>query len=306
VRAGQDAGVSASRIVSLLPSVTETVVALGLGEHLVARSHECDFPRWVTTLPAVTAGCLPADAVTQAQVDAAVTEAAQGGMPLYRVDEALLADLAPDLVVTQSLCDVCAVDEGLVLGVLRRLDPPPQMLSLAPRRLDEVIDSVRDVAEAAGAPARGDALAADLRRRLHAVRMRTAALRPVRVAAVEWIDPPWSAGHWVPDQIAVAGGEDVLARAGERSTRISWDDVRAARPDVVVLMPCGLSLADTLALAADVPVVDARVVAVNASGLFSRPGPRLVDGVEVLSQILHPTPADPPPGDSWGYLPTLG
>jgi len=169
-----------------------------------------------------------------------------------------------------------------------------------------VIDSVRDVAEAAGALARGDALAADLHRRLHAVRMRTAALRPVRVAAVEWIDPPWSAGHWVPDQIAVAGGEDVLARAGERSTRISWDDVRAARPDVVVLMPCGLSLAETLALAADVPVVDARVVAVNASGLFSRPGPRLVDGVEVLSQILHPTPADPPPGDSWGYLPTLG
>ncbi len=304
--AGQDADVSASRIVSLLPSVTETVVALGLGEYLVARSHECDFPRWVMTLPAVTAGCLPADAVTQAEVDAAVTGAAQAGTPLYRVDEVLLADLAPDLVVTQSLCDVCAVDEGLVLGVLRRLDPPPRMLSLAPGRLDEVIDSVRDVAEAAGAPARGDALAADLRRRLHAVRMRTAALRPVRVAAVEWIDPPWSAGHWVPDQVAAAGGEDVLARAGERSSRISWDDVRAARPDVVVLMPCGLSLADTLALAADVPVLDARVVAVNASGLFSRPGPRLVDGVEVLSQILHPTPADPPPGDSWGCLPTLG
>jgi iron complex transport system substrate-binding protein len=295
-------GLMSRRIASLLPSVTETVAALGLGDRLVARSHECDYPPWVTDLPAVTEGRLPADAVTQAQIDDAVTMAAAAGSALYSVDSALLTSLSPDLVITQSLCDVCAVDEGLVSGAIRGMHPPATLLSLSPGRLDEVIDSVCDVAAAAGEPARGQQLRDSLRARLDAVRARVAGRPPVRVAAVEWLDPPWSAGHWVPDQVAAAGGVEVLITPGERSARMTWDDVIAAAPDVVVLMPCGLSLAEVQALAGDIPPLPGRVAAVDASGLFSRPGPRLVDGVEVLAAMLHPDPSDPPPGDAWAWV----
>jgi len=273
----------ARRIASLLPSVTEIACALGLGDRLV------------------TAGRLPPDVTTQAQVDDAVTQAASAGEALYEVHADLLGSLAPDLVLTQSLCDVCAVDEDQVRAALGAIDPPPAIVSLAPGRLDEVIDSVADVARAAGVEERGDQLIAGLRRRLAAVRERVAGARPVRVAAVEWLDPPWSAGHWVPDQVAAAGGEEVMISAGARSARISWDDVRAARPDVVVLMPCGLSLAQVAELAHQVPPLPVPVAMVDASGLFSRPGPRLADGVEVLAAILHPRPGDPPPGDAWAW-----
>jgi len=292
----------ARRIASLLPSVTETVAALGLGDRLVARSHECDYPSWVTDLPAVTRGRLPEDALTQAQIDEAVTEAAATGSALYSVDGALLKSLSPDLVITQSLCDVCAVDEGIVSQAIRGMDPPATLLSLSPGRLDEVIDSVRDVAAAAGEPALGEDLRNSLHARLDAVRARVAGRPPVRVAAVEWLDPPWSAGHWVPDQVAAAGGVEVLMGAGERSARITWDDVIAAAPDVVVLMPCGLSLSEVQALVGDLPPLPGRVAAVDASGLFSRPGPRLVDGVEVLAAMLHPEPGDPPSGDAWAWV----
>ena len=296
----------AERIASLLPSVTEIACALGLRDRLVARSHECDFPPGIEDVPAVTSSRLPADAVTQAQVDAAVTDAARAGEALYDVDAALLARLAPDLVITQSLCDVCAVAEGAVLAAVRDLDPPARVLSLAPGRLDEVIASVQDVADAAGVPEAGHDLVASLRGRLDALRARTAGRPPVRVAAVEWIDPPWSAGHWVPDQVAAAGGVEVLVAPGARSARATWDEVAAARPDVVVLMPCGLSLAEVLDLAADVPPMAARIAAVDASGLFSRPGPRLVDGAEVMARILHPRAGDEPGGDAWAWLPGPG
>lgn len=291
----------ADRIASLLPSVTEIACALGLRDRLVARSHECDYPHDVTDLPAVTAGRLPADAVTQAQVDAAVTEAAGAGEALYEVDERLLVSLAPDLVLTQSLCDVCAVDEGLVLGAVRRLDPPARVLSLSPGRLHDVIESVRDVARAAGVPQRGDELAAGLHARVSAVRAAVAGRPRPRVAAVEWVDPPWSAGHWVPDQVAAAGGHEVMIAPGERSARMSWDDVVAARPDVVVVMPCGLSLPEAMALVSEVPPLPCPVAVVDASGLFSRPGPRLVDGVQVLAEILHPGVAGPPGEGAWAW-----
>lgn len=297
-----DRRMSAVRIASLLPSVTEIACALGLADRLVARSHECDYPPEVERLPAVTAGRLPADAVTQAQVDDAVTQAARDGEALYDVDGALLASLAPDLVLTQSLCDVCAVDEDTVRRALGHMQPPAALLSLAPGRLDEVVDSVGDVAHAAGVEDRGEALMGALRARLDAVARRVAGRPRVRVAAVEWLDPPWSAGHWVPDQVAAAGGEEVLIAPGSRSARITWDDLAAARPDVVVLMPCGLSLAEVRELAQLVPPLGVRVAAVDASGLFSRPGPRLVDGVEVLAHMLHPLPGDPPPGDAWAWV----
>jgi iron complex transport system substrate-binding protein len=292
----------AQRIASLLPSVTEIACALGLGDRLVARSHECDYPPQVLRLPAVTAGRLPPDAVSQAQVDEAVTQAAAAGEALYDVHADLLASLAPDLVLTQSLCDVCAVDEDQVRRALRAVEPPPGIVALAPGRLDEVIDSVGDVARAAGVEDGGDAVMAGLRGRLAAVREHVAGAPRVRVAAVEWLDPPWSAGHWVPDQVAAAGGGEVLIAPGARSARISWDDVRAAQPDVVVLMPCGLSLAQVAELADEVPDLPMPVAMVDASGLFSRPGPRLVDGVEVLAAILHPGQDDAPPGDAWAWL----
>lgn len=297
---------TAARMATLLPSVTEIACALGLRDRIVARSHECDFPPGIESVPAVTSSSLPADAVTQAQIDVAVTDAARAGEALYDVDAALLARLAPDLVITQSLCDVCAVAEDAVRAAVRGLEPPARVLSLAPGRLDEVIDSVQDVADAAGVPDAGQDLRESLRARLDAVRARVAGRPPVRVAAVEWIDPPWSAGHWVPDQVALAGGMEVLVAAGERSARATWDQVAAARPDVVVLMPCGLSLAEVVDLADAVPDIDARVAAVDASGLFSRPGPRLVDGVEVMAAMLHPQPGDEPAGGSWTWLPGRG
>lgn len=297
---------TATRIATLLPSVTEIACALGLRDRIVARSHECDFPPGIEAVPAVTSSRLPADAVTQAQIDVAVTDAAVAGEALYDVDADLLARLAPDLVITQSLCDVCAVAEGAVLAAVRDLEPPAHVVSLAPGRLDEVIDSVQDVADAAGVADAGRALRESLRARLDAVRARVAGRPPVRVAAVEWIDPPWSAGHWVPDQVSVAGGVEVLVAAGERSARATWDDVRAARPDVVVLMPCGLSLAEVVELADAVPEMPARIAAVDASGLFSRPGPRLVEGAEVMASILHPHPADEPGGSAWTWLPGRG
>lgn len=292
----------ADRIASLLPSVTEIACALGLGDRLVARSHECDHPPQVQRLPAVTAGRLPPEAVTQAQVDEAVTAAAQAGEALYEVDGDLLASLAPDLVLTQSLCDVCAVDEDMVRRAVRHMRPPARLVSLSPGRLDEVIDSVGHVARVAGVEQRGDDLMRALRARLAHVARRVAGLPRVRVAAVEWMDPPWSAGHWVPDQVAAAGGEEVMIAPGARSARITWQDVIAQRPDVVVLMPCGLSLDEVVELAGSVPPMPAAVAAVDASGLFSRPGPRLVDGVEALATMLHPHAGHPPPDAPFRWI----
>lgn len=291
----------AGRIASLLPSVTEIACALGLRDRLVARSHECDYPPDVARLPVVTASRLPGDALTQAQVDAAVARAARDGDALYDVDDDLLVSLAPDLVLTQALCDVCAVDEGLVRAAARRTDPPPALVSVSPGRLDEVIEAVRAVAAAAGVPERGHALARQLRARLAAVEAAVTGLPRPRVAAVEWVDPPWSAGHWVPDQVRAAGGREVMTRAGARSCRIGWDDLVAARPDVVVVMPCGLALHEALAAAAAIPPMPCPVAAVDASALFSRPGPRLMDGVAVLAAILHPGAAVPPPDGAWAW-----
>lgn len=299
--------VSASRIVSLLPSVTEIVVALCLSDRLVGRSHECDYPSWVEGIPAVTEGRLPADAVTQGQIDAAVSRAARSGEALYGLDAGRLAALSPDLVVTQSLCDVCAVDEGLVAAAVSALDPSPRLLSLAPGCLADVLNDIHAVAEAAGEPGRGDALVGRLRARLNAVRDTIAGALRVRVAALEWIDPPFSAGHWVPDQVAAAGGTEVLVVSGARSKRITWDRVAQARPDIVVLMPCGLGVPEALAAAAAQPAIRALgvpVMAVDASGLFSRPGPRLVDGVEVLAALLHPDRLPAPPVGTWAPVAT--
>ena len=292
------------RIVSLLPAATEIVAALGLGDRLVGRSHECDRPPGVRRLPAVTRGLLTADPADPAAIDREVAARAAAGEALYALDEEALASARPDLIVTQSLCGVCAVAEDAVAAAAAALPSRPAVLSLAPSTLEGVIDSALAVGAAAGAPEAAARLAAGLRARLDALRRRVAGRPRPRVVCLEWLEPPFLAGHWVPDQVAAAGGRDPLARPGLPSARATPAEVAAAAPEALVLMPCGWGLDEAAAAASsaaflrdfgDTPAVRAgRVAAVAAGDLFSRPGPRLVDGAELLAALLHPEVAGPP------------
>ena len=288
------------RIVSLVPNGTEILFALGAGREVVGVSHECDYPEEARRRPILTGSAL-APGMSAAEVDAAVSAQVQSGASLYTLDEARIAELAPDLVVTQNLCPVCAVSTAQVDGAIRPLPRCPDLLSLDPRSLAGVLADIRRVGAATGHAAEAEELVAGLERRLSAVRAAVRARvmgrpRP-RVAALEWLDPPFAGGHWVPEMIELAGGEDALNRPGEGSRRMGWDEVAAADPDVVVAMPCGYDAAGTQAqidLVADRPewrrlraVQTGRVAAVDANGCFSRPGPRLVDGIERLAAILH-------------------
>ncbi|MCU0308621.1 MAG: cobalamin-binding protein [Thermoleophilia bacterium] len=293
----------ARRIVSLVPGVTEMLVALGLGGRLVGRSHECDHPPEVAGVPVVTEDLLGPLGDDQGAIDRAVAEAAAEGRPLARVLDEVLAGLAPDLIVTQSLCEVCAVARPEAERAAAALPGRPDVLSLAPRTLAGVLDAMAVLAATAGVD--GRPVVDAMRVRLAAVR-RAVAGRPVPgVACLEWLDPPYGAGHWVPDQVAAAGGVDLLAASGSRSRALEWAEVVAGAPEVVVLMPCGLDAPAALAAAgssgaaarlAGTPAAAAgRVVAVDGSGCFSRPGPRLVDGVEALAAVLHPGAVPPAP-----------
>ena len=298
------------RIVSLLPSATEIVHAVGLGDRLVAVSHECDFPTAVRGLPRVTRSLLPAAAATSAAIDAAVRDRVRQRQPLYALDAALLADLRPDLVVTQTLCDVCAVAEGEVANAIARLPGPPRVLTLEPHRLGDVLAGMQAVADAAGASEAGRAAVAGLLRRIDAVAERSAAIavRP-RVMLLEWLDPPFTAGHWSPEIVALAGGVEVLGRAGERSRAVEWEAIRAADPEVLVVACCGFDVARTRA---ELPLLTGRpgygelacvrtgrMHVVDGNAFFSRPGPRLVDAVEALAHLLHPDVHPPAPAGSF-------
>ncbi len=284
------------RIVSLVPNGTEILFALGAGGEVVGVSHECDYPEEARRRPILTGSALAAG-MSAAEVDAAVSAQVASGASLYTLDEARIADLAPDLVVTQDLCPVCAVSAAQVDGAIRPLPRCPDLLSLDPRSLADVFADIRRVGAATGRAAAADALVAGLERRLAAVRARVAGRPRPRVAALEWLDPPFAGGHWVPEMIATAGGEDVLNRPGEGSRRLGWEEVAAADPEVIVAMPCGYDAAGAerqVELAAERPewrrlaaVRAGRVAAVDANGCFSRPGPRLVDGVERLAAIFH-------------------
>jgi iron complex transport system substrate-binding protein len=299
-------------IVSLLPSATEIVFALGLGDRLGGRTHECDFPPEAAHVPVVTASRLVHDPLDSAGIDAQVASAV-GDRGLYRLDEDALAAAAPDLILTQALCEVCAVDHDVVRDAAARLARPPRVLALEPRTLEDVLASIGDVADAAGVADRAPAVVAGLRTRLERVERAVAGRPPRRIVCLEWLDPPYAAGHWVADQVRLAGGHDPLARAGRDSVRIAPADVVRAEPDVVVLMPCGWSAdeaacaVDPIAFAdryGDVPAVAAgRVAAVDGSSYFNRPGPRLVDGVELLAALLHPDAAPTPlPPDAARWL----
>jgi iron complex transport system substrate-binding protein len=291
------------RIASLVPSSTEMLFALGFGDDVVAVTHECDYPPAATTRPRLTRSVIP-DGLAAGEIDAAVREVTAEGRALYELDEEALARLDVDLIVTQALCAVCAVSFDDVRAVAARLPSRPSVLSLDPETLTEVLDDAVRLAEAAGGRERGVQLRAASAARLERVCAAVVGESRPRVAALEWLDPPYIGGHWVPEMIDVAGGADPLGEPGRKSRLASWDEIRAAQPDVAVVMPCGLyadeALAQALAHRAEIESLGAeRVLAVDAAASFSRPGPRLVDGAELLAHLLHPDKAPAPEGVGW-------
>jgi iron complex transport system substrate-binding protein len=288
------------RIVSLVPHATELLFALGLGDDVVAVTHECDFPLEVLELPRVTRDVLPAG-LGAAEIDAAVRERTQQGKAIYELDEDRLAELEPDLIVTQELCAVCAVSYDDVVEVAGRLATAPRVVSLDPKTLGEAMGDIRTIAQATGVRDAALELVTRQRARIDAVRRAVRDADPVRVAAIEWLDPVFVAGHWTPQIIELAGGADVLGFAGEHSEQSTWETVAAARPEVVVVMPCGYdaerSREEALRYAAELRGIGAqRIVAVDAAAYFSRPGPRLVDGLELMAHVLHPDLVPEAPG----------
>ncbi len=286
------------RIASLVPSATEMLFELGLGDSVVAVTHECDWPARASSLPHLTRSVIP-DGLGPAEIDRVVRETVGRAAPLYELDRDLLEELAPDLIVTQAVCEVCAVSFDDVVAVAATLPSRPRVISLDPLRLDQVLADVDRLGEATGATTAAAALLSDARRRLEAVRTAVAGATRPRVLALEWLDPPFVAGHWVPEMIDAAGGEDTLGAPGARSRTAQWSELEDARPEVVVVMPCGYGTEGTIeqahAYEERLNALDAdSVAAVDASAYFSRPGPRLITGVELLAHLLHPTRAPAP------------
>ncbi|HXW54683.1 MAG TPA: cobalamin-binding protein [Candidatus Cybelea sp.] len=294
------------RICSLLPSATETLFALGLGDSVVGVTHECDFPPEAARKPALLRPRVDPQE-PPAAVDRRVSELARRGESLYAIDADLLCSISPDLIVTQDLCHVCAASPGDLQAALRRLPKRTRVLSLSPRSLREVWDDIRRVGEATGRKREAQALALTLEQRVATIenRVRNAAPHP-RVLCLEWLDPLYVGGHWIPEMVAKAGGEDVLGRAGQPSRRVSTDEIAAADPQVIVILPCGYDLDRTVREFAEAQIAVAwsalpalragRVFAVDANGYFSRPGPRLAEGVSILAHIFHPGLLPPEPG----------
>jgi iron complex transport system substrate-binding protein len=280
------------RIVSLVPSATETLFALGLGPDVIAVTHECDYPPAVRELPKITRDVLPAG-LTTGEIDAAVKERTLAGESIYELDADLLHDLRPDLIVTQELCSVCAVSSDDVRAVAEEIDPQPRVISLDPHTIGEVLGDVRTLAQATDRKDAAVDLIRDASARIDRVRLAVRGARRPRVAALEWLDPPFAAGHWTPQLIDYAGGQDVLGFAGEKSEERTWQEVAASQPDIVIVMPCGFDAEiahreaemhrDELAA-----VGAGEVVAVDAAAYFSRPGPRIIDGLELLAHVIHP------------------
>ena len=289
------------RIVAMLPAATEIVYLLGLGDQLVGVSHECDHPPDARTRPRVTRSPFDPHRLPSADIDRLVSETMAQGRELYHVDAATLSELRPDLVLTQGLCEVCAVS---VRAVSASLPEGPRVLSLDAGSLAEVLADVERVASAAGGPERGVRAASKLSARLGALREQVRGLPPRRVACLEWLDPPFSVGHWVPEMVELAGGVELLSLPGAHSRWLEWAEVVDAAPDVLLLMPCGFgpersreelhTLQRLLGWDALPAVQEGEVWAVDGNSYFSRPGPRLVDGVELLARLLHPRRFGPP------------
>lgn len=286
------------RIASLVPSATEMLFALGLGDSVVAVTHECDYPPQARGLPQLTRTVL-AGGLEAGEIDVAVKATVGEGRALYELNEELLASVGPDLIVTQAVCDVCAVSFEDVREVAARLPSEPRVILQDPSTLGEVLEDVVRLGEAAGIADRARELRAELEGRLAAIRGAVSGATLPRVVALEWLDPPFVGGHWVPEMISIAGGEDVAGPPGLKSPEVQWGALSALTPDVVIVMPCGWRLEGSRAQATEhweriAGLGAGRVYAVDAASSFSRPGPRLVDGVELLGHILHPDLVDPP------------
>jgi iron complex transport system substrate-binding protein len=280
------------RIASLVPSATEMLYALGLGDSVVAVTHECDYPPEARSLPHLTRTVLPSN-LDAAEIDRAVKTRVAEGLALYELDEELLAALAPDLIVTQAVCAVCAVSFEDVVEVAARLPSKPRVVQQDPSTLAEMLDDVVHLGEAAEIPRQGHELRGELEGRLATVRAGVAGTARPRVIALEWLDPPYVGGHWIPEMISIAGGEDVAGPPGLKSPEVSWGELSGLNADVVVAMPCGWYVDGARSQALEhwfhIEELGARqVFAVDAASTFSRPGPRLVDGVELLGHLLHP------------------
>jgi len=288
------------RIASLVPSATEMLFALGLGGDVVAVTHECDHPAAARELPHLTATVLP-PGLSAGGIDAAVKEVVGSGKALYSLDEERLAELAPDLIVTQAVCDVCAVSFEDVVAVAARLPNRPRVVQQDPGTLAEVLEDVTRLGAAAGVEGRAADLRGELEARLQAVGAAVAGAERPRVIALEWLDPPFVGGHWIPEMIELAGGADVAGTAGAKSPEVAWEALAGLDPDAVVAMPCGWYVEDSRAQAiehgARIRGLGAeRVFAVDAASTYSRPGPRLVDGTELLAHLLHPDLVPAPAG----------
>jgi iron complex transport system substrate-binding protein len=280
--------------------------ALGLGDSVVAVTHECDFPPEAGGKPHLTRTVIP-PGLSSREIDAEVKRVTGEGRALYELDEGRLAALDPELIVTQAVCEVCAVSFDDVVAVAARLPSRPKVISLDPSTLGEVLADVDRLAEATGVPEDGRELRAGLQTRLDAVREKVAGAPRPKVLALEWLDPPFLGGHWVPEMIEAAGAEALLSKPGEKSREVEWSELEPLRPDVVVSMPCGYYYEE--AARQTRPHLDRLVAmggpgvwAVDAASTFSRPGPRLVDGVELLASILHPDRVDAPAAVNAGLL----
>jgi iron complex transport system substrate-binding protein len=287
------------RICSLLPGATEIACALGLADEIVGVSHECDFPAAARSKPVMVRSRIDPTTIGSGEIDRQVGNLLRSQQSLYALDEKLFKDSEPDIILTQGLCDVCALDYNDVVQAARSLAREPTIVSLDPHCLADILNDVLRIGEATQRSRQAESLVQELKARIEAVRDRTArsASRP-RMACLEWFDPLYIAGHWVPEMVQIAGGIDILGTAGAPSVKVEWDAVIASRPEILILMPCGFDLGRSMqesSLLKNRPgwqtlpaVKDGHVFAVSGADYFSRPGPRLVDGLEILSQLLHP------------------
>jgi iron complex transport system substrate-binding protein len=280
------------RIVSLVPSATEMLFALGLGDDVVAVTHECDYPPEALNRRRVTRDLLPGG-LSSAEIDATVKERTLNGESIYSLDEEALHELQPDLIVTQALCTVCAVSYDDVRAIAEEIDSQPLVISLDPHTIGEVLGDARTIAQATDAKDAAVDLIRECSARIDRVRLAVRGARRPRVVALEWLDPPYAAGHWTPQLIEYAGADDALGFTGEHSLQTTWDEVAAMKPDIVLVIPCGFDAEiahreaemhrDQLAA-----IGAGEVIALDAAAYFSRPGPRLIEGLELLASVLHP------------------
>lgn len=294
------------RIVSLLASGTEIVHALGLTDRLVGISHECDYPPELLDRPRLSRPRFDPEGLDSGAIDRAVRRAMAEHGSVYAVDRDMLADVEPDLILTQAVCDVCAVPTPGVRDLVDDLGLPATVLSLDAHTLDDILTTIRAVGDAAGVDDRGAAYAGELQRRLDGVASAVAETPRPNVLAIEWLDPPFAPGHWVPEQIEIAGGRCLVGDAGERSLETTWDRLEGLDPDVLLIMPCGYGLdasrrdadrhADRLERVAPRAIANGRAFVVDGSSYFNRSGPRAIDGVEILAALLHPDRFDPRAG----------